>query len=517
MRRYLFSKDNLDFENIHTFDVIIVGSGIAGLYCALNISPHLSCAIVTKGEIDEGSSYLAQGGIAAVTKDDDTFENHISDTLIAGAGHCDKKAVEVLIKEGPSDIQKLIEFGVPFDKDQNGEIIVTREGGHNCSRILHCGGDATGNLLTHTLMSKVLEQKNITIFKNTYLLDILCDKNGCTGIVAKQDNKNRIFLSRNIVLATGAIGQIYKYTTNPKGACGDGISAAVRAGAVTKDMEFVQFHPTALAKGQIDGRMFLISEAVRGEGGELKNKNGEPFMFKRHSLGDLAPRDIVTRGILREMEKTDEEMVFLHVSCMSEEFFSKRFPTIYARCKELGINVPHEPIPVRPTQHYHMGGIATDLYARTSVSGLYACGEAACTGVQGANRLASNSTLECLVFGRRAAQKISGDFRKTIGYDFNLDEIKKLQEFDFVPTQKEMQDDLMLIKSTMSKKVGALRTRQKMTEALETLNVLFKKYENAHLDSELAFMLYSSLHTSIIICEKALSRKESLGSHYITE
>ncbi len=517
MRRYLFSKDSLDFENIHKYDVIIVGSGIAGLYCAMNIAPHLSCALITKGKIDEGSSYLAQGGIAAVTKNDDTFENHISDTLIAGAGHCDKKAVEVLIKEGPSDIQKLIDLGVPFDKDNNGEIIVTREGGHNCSRILHCGGDATGNLLTHTLMSKVLEQKNITILKNTHLLDILCDKNGCTGIVAKQNDKNKIFLSRNIVLATGAIGQIYKYTTNPKGACGDGLSAAVRAGAVTKDMEFVQFHPTALAKGEIEGRMFLISEAVRGEGGELKNKNGEPFMFKRHSLGDLAPRDIVTRGILREMEKTDEEMVFLDVSCMNEEFFSKRFPTIYARCKELGINVPHESIPVRPTQHYHMGGIATDLYARTSVSGLYACGEAACTGVQGANRLASNSTLECLVFGRRAAQKIASDFRKCDGYNFDIDEIINIEEYDFIPTEEEMQSDLMLVKSTMSKKVGALRKRDRMKEAHETLSALLEKYDKARLDSHLAFTLYSSIQTSIIICEKALSRKESIGSHYITE
>lgn len=515
MRRYLFT----DFASVRCsqkYDVIVVGAGLAGLYCALNISPELSCAVITKGGFELGSSFLAQGGIAAVTRESDSFEDHIHDTLTAGAGHCDKKAVEVLVKEGPEDIKKLIELGVPFDKDENGEIIVTREGGHNCSRILHCGGDATGKLMTKRLGEVAMERENIDILFDTYFVDVLTDKNGVTGVVVNDGKENSVMFCRNVVVSTGAIGQLYRYTTNPQYSTGDGIAACFRAGAVTKDMEFVQFHPTALAVGEEDGRMFLISEAVRGEGGVLKNKFDEPFMYNKHSLRDLAPRDIVTRHILAELDKTDEEYVHLDVSCMEEEFFKRRFPTIYNKCKSLGINVPYDRIPVRPTQHYHMGGVKTDLHARCGVSGLYACGEVACTGVQGANRLASNSTLECLVFGRRAAEQINCDFRPSKDYEFTLPSVDE----DYTlkcPADSEIDADIAEMKKLMSKNVGALRKKEKMETALARLNEIRWKYEHCRFETIKHYWVWNAVSNSIIITEKALARTESIGSHYIVK
>lgn len=512
MRRYLFSGGPIN-DGCEKFDVIIVGAGLAGLYCALCISPDKSVALITKGSFETGSSWLAQGGIAAVTKSDDKIEDHIENTLVAGAGHCDKDAVNVLVTEGPSDIEKLIDFGVPFDKDENGEIIVTREGGHNRSRILHCGGDATGRLMTSTLGNIVSKKDNIKLFFDTSLVDILTDSTGVCGIIANNKEGDRIIRSRNIVISTGSVGQLYRYTTNPKGSTGDGIAACVRAGTMTKDMEFVQFHPTALAIGEEDSRMFLISEAVRGEGAILENTKGEPFMYNKHSLRDLAPRDIVTRHILRELEKNGGDTVYLNVSCMDEQFFSKRFPTIFSKCRALGINVPFDRIPVRPTQHYHMGGVKTDLYARTGVSGLYACGEVACTGVQGANRLASNSTLECLVFGRRAAQQINSNMRPQNKYIFENTIFETYTKP--CPCDEQILSDLDSMKLIMTNNVGPLRRKENMQKALDRLYLLRDKYKDCRLESALQYLIMNAITTSIIITESALKRTESLGSHYI--
>ncbi len=514
MRRYLFSTDNVKNNN-EKYDVIIVGCGLAGLYCALCIDKSKKVALISKGEIDSGASWLAQGGIAAVTKDSDSFEDHISDTLTAGAGHCDKKAVEILVKEGPCDIKKMIELGVPFDKDESGEIIVTREGGHSCRRILHCGGDATGKLMTRRLGEVVKERKNIDVFFNTFLVDILTDNTGASGVVVNNGEYDRVMFSRNIVVATGSIGHLYKYSTNPEKSNGDGISACMRAGAVLRDMEFVQFHPTALAVGVDEGKMFLISEAVRGEGAILRNSSGEPFMHNKHSLMDLAPRDIVTREILKNMKKTGDKCVYLDVSDMDEDFFAKRFPTIFNKCRSLGINVPYENIPVHPTEHYMMGGVRTDLRARTSVSGLYACGEVACTGVQGANRLASNSTLECLVFGRRAAETINADFRPCDGYNYIMP-----QSEDFIngkPETGEVKADIKYMRELMTKNVGPIRHTKELEYAHRELDRIYDKYRTLELSSIEEYSVFNAAMASTVIAESACKRKESIGSHYIVD
>ena len=391
---------------MHKFDYIIVGSGLAGLYAAYKASMKGSVAVITKSFLRESNSFNAQGGIAAVIAKDDNFESHIADTLEAGAGLCDEEAVRVLVQEGPENIRELVELDIPFDTNPEGELQITREGGHSCRRIVHCGGDATGRETTKRLGELISARDNVKIAFRTHLVDLLTEDGQVRGAIIF-DGKLKLVRCSAVVLATGGIGHVYRYTTNPRGAMGDGIAAARRAGAELALMEMVQFHPTTLISKKDSSRLFLISEAVRGEGGILKNSKGEPFMQGKHRRADLAPRDIVTREILKELKQSGEHHVFLDVSSMTREFFSQRFPTIFGRCEEEGVHLTDMQIPVRPAQHYFMGGIKTDLNGMTNIKGLYSCGESACTGIHGANRLASNSMLECLVFGRRAARHIN--------------------------------------------------------------------------------------------------------------
>lgn len=513
MKRYLLNEKLNDLPKIKT-DVLIVGTGIAGLYAAFNLDSSMKVTIVTKASIEKSNSWLAQGGIASVIAPDDVFESHIEDTLKAGAGLCDLEAVTTLVEEGPSDIRILRELDVPFDKGENGEILITREGGHSCRRIVHCGGDATGRETTRRLGEITLARKNVDCLFGAYLVDILTDEDGVCGAVICDNGEYKTVISSNVVLATGGSGFLYTTTTNPDGAVGDGIAAAQRAGAQIFGMELVQFHPTTLAaEGGTSNRAFLISEAVRGEGGILRNSKGEAFMQGKHPLADLAPRDIVTREIIKEMNRTGEDKMFLDVSSMSPEFFEKRFPTISGECRARGVDVPTAWIPIRPGQHYLMGGIKTDLDARTSVNGLYACGECASTGVHGANRLASNSMLECLVFGRRASEYIKKNFRAP-------KEELALCDCSAEKTQlsePEMREKIAFLRRTVTKYAGPVRTPLGMAEGKRIVDGLVKEADELKLTTETDFCYYNMLSCAKMILEGAIARKESIGAHYIVE
>ncbi len=512
MRRYIYSGDLKKLE-VQDFDVLVVGSGLAGLYAALHIDGNKSVALVTKVNIENSNSWLAQGGIAAVIDPSDKFESHVEDTLKAGAGMCDYKAVEVLVEEGPENIRELVEMNVPFDTNPEGELMITREGGHSCRRIVHCGGDATGRETTKTLGQIALTRKNITPFFETFMIDIITEKGKAVGAVLRDIKNNRDFIIRssNIILSTGGIGAIYKHTTNPRGAIGDGIAAAMRAGAEVVNMEMVQFHPTTLIPHSNSDRLFLISEAVRGEGGILRNHEKKAFMEGKHELKDLAPRDIVARAILDELRRSGKSHVFLDVSSMTKEFFSKRFPTIYNECTEFGINLTEDMIPVRPAQHYLMGGIRTNLWGMTNIEGLYACGECAWTGIHGANRLASNSMLECLVFGRRAARHIN---EKTLPeVNFRLPSTKL--ESTEVLGSKYIDGTKGKLRDIMTEYAGPVRTEKGLAEGAGKIYRIYKKLQDIKLEKNEEFELYNMVETAYKIITDALARKESIGAHYI--
>ncbi|MBQ9941179.1 MAG: L-aspartate oxidase [Clostridia bacterium] len=518
MRRYLFA-DDISKLDIFKYDVLVIGSGIAGLYSALHIDEKKSVGLITKVGIDESNSWLAQGGIAAVMSKEDKPELHFADTLKAGAGLCNQEAVKVLVEEGPENIRELVELSVPFDLDAEGELAITREGGHRMRRIVHCGGDATGRETTKRLGEIVMLRKNIQPYFHTNLVDILTDESGVWGAIfynAGQD-KYMLCVSSNIILATGGIGQIYNYTTNPVGAVGDGIACALRTGARVSGMEMIQFHPTTLIPYEASPRLFLISEAVRGEGGILRNSKNEAFMADKHELRDLAPRDIVTREILAELKRNGESNVFLDVSSMDREFFSQRFPTIYAECTKHGINLTENFIPVRPAQHYLMGGVDTNLNGMTSINGLYACGEVANTGIHGANRLASNSMLECLVFGRRSAYHINKNFRE-ISENFDIKTIKnRITEASRAIDNQKVKNDKQFIKDLMTTHLGAIRKTQGMKYAKEKLHTLRNEYDNILCDTLEKMEIVNMIEVSYkVICD-AISRKESIGAHYIED
>jgi L-aspartate oxidase len=400
-------------------DVVVVGSGVAGLTAALHLrEAGLHVTVVTKVNIDDGSTRWAQGGIAAVLDPYDTPAEHAADTLVAGVGLCDKAAVDVLVTEGPARVRELMRWGAEFDRHPDGALMLTREGGHHANRIVHAGGDATGAEVQRALHAAVLRDPWIRLVEHALVLDLLRDATGrACGVTlhvlgeGSEDGVGAI-LARAVVLATGGMGQVYATTTNPVVSTGDGVALALRAGATVTDIEFVQFHPTALVVpskpgGKRSAQQPLVSEAMRGEGAHLVDADGKRFMVGQHELAELAPRDIVAKGIHRVLLATGADHVFLDARHIPD--LAHRFPTITASCRAAGIDPETEPIPVAPAAHYASGGVRTDLDGRTSIDGLYACGEVACTGVHGANRLASNSLLEGLVFARRIAADIARD------------------------------------------------------------------------------------------------------------
>ena len=488
-------------------DVVVIGSGVAGLTTALQIRSHnLSVMLITKAQVDEGSTKWAQGGIAAALGPGDSPAQHERDTLVAGAGLCDIPAVKVLVSEGPEAVRKLIARGAVFDKSETGEIALTREGGHLRNRILHAGGDATGAEVSRALLAAVSQDPGIEVIEHALVLDALKSASGrVCGVTlhvigeGTRDGVGQI-LARAVVLATGGLGQVYSQTTNPAVSTGDGVALALRAGADVADVEFIQFHPTVLYMGENSrGQQPLISEAVRGEGAFLVNDRGERFMKDLHPLADLAPRDVVAKEISRQMAKSGSKHVWLDARAIKD--FADRFPTIYASCRQIDINPLIDLIPVAPASHYASGGIRTDLNGHSSVPGLYAVGETACTGAHGANRLASNSLLEGLVFGARIAEDIARNLQ-TWEDPISLDPIEIL-------ISPSVRGELQ---RAMSRGAAVVRSEKSLKEALVTLDRLKDATTIfANVDAWETTNLYL---LATAIARSALERTESRGSHW---
>jgi L-aspartate oxidase len=490
---------------IFEFDTVIIGSGLAGLTAAYHSAKYGNVAIVTKSQLDTSNSYYAQGGIAAAVADDDSPELHRHDTIVAGRGLCDTDAVDVLVHEGKECVQELIDMGMPFDK-KNGKFVLGLEGGHSKRRILHAGGDATGKELTCFMLRKVKEEKAVSVFEYTAVVKLL-QKNDCVLGVQGYNfvtGKNIIFKSKAVILATGGLSRIFTRSTNPHTATGDGIAMAYDAGAKVSDLEFIQFHPSAL---YLPGEeAYLISEAVRGEGAWLLNRNGERFMTKAHELAELAPRDVVAYNIFKETQKNQSEFVYLSLKHLDKQKIKKRFHHIDLQLKQYGLDLATDLIPVAPAAHYMVGGIKTNLDAETNISGLFVCGEAASTGVMGANRLASNSLLECLVFGKRASEKAA----KLSGAICPFPETEPIvvdtaNENLFFSCQKE-------IASLMSANLGIVRNKTLLDKALQRLTEMENEFQDCKNEYNLQKMR-NLVTISKLIALSATIRQESRGGH----
>ena len=499
-------------------DVVVVGSGIAGLTCALRLREQVDrVLLVTKTVLSAGSTRWAQGGIAAALDPEDTPQEHLDDTLVAGVGLCDVDAVRALVTEGPDRVRELVGIGAHFDLDDAGEIKLTREGGHHRDRIAHAGGDATGAEISRALIAalqQVLDDPGIEVVEHALVVDLLsADDGSVCGVtlhVIGEGQKGGVGAAhaRAVVLATGGLGQIYTSTTNPPVATGDGMAAALRAGARVPDLEFVQFHPTVLYLGEgSTGQQPLISEAVRGEGAFLVDDRGERIMAGRHELGDLAPRDVVARGILDVMDERGLEHVWLDARHLGGDFLEERFPSIVARCRELGFDPATDLLPVAPAQHYASGGVETDLRGRSSVDGLYACGEASCTGVHGANRLASNSLLEGLVFAHRIADDIAvrltgGELPRRVpvaGPDAS---------FDLLDAGHRI-----AVQRTMTRGCGALRTADGTGRTAADLEALAALPPSAAEPGPSTWETTNLMHLGQALALLAHRREETRGGH----
>ncbi|WP_353569928.1 L-aspartate oxidase [Candidatus Albibeggiatoa sp. nov. BB20] len=503
------------------YDVLIIGTGAAGLSLALELAQHANIAILSKDSIDAGNTSYAQGGISAVLSEDDSVESHVEDTLIAGAGLCHRDVVEFTVAEGPERIAWLIEQGMPFTQIPNTEQYhLTREGGHSHRRVIHAE-DATGRAIVTTLSKKVREHANITLLENNITIDLITGKKlglpttRCLGayIFNRETMQTSVVRARYVILATGGAGKAYLYTSNPDGATGDGIAMAWRAGCRVADMEFIQFHPTCFYHP--DAKSFLISEAVRGEGGQLLLPDGQRFMPQFDKRLELAPRDIVARAIDHEMKRLGCDYVFLDISHKSADFIVAHFPNIYQRCLEFGYDMTCEPIPVVPAAHYTCGGVLTNQFGQTDIEGLYAVGEAASTGLHGANRMASNSLLECLVFAHSAANHI-------LQHLTDVPKPPHLPEWDeslVIDSDEEVvvSHNWEELRHFMWDYVGIVRTTKRLQRAKHRIDLLQKEideyYSNFRVSNDLIELRNLTLVSDLIICS-ALLRKESRGLHY---
>ncbi|MEI6229881.1 MAG: L-aspartate oxidase [Actinomycetes bacterium] len=490
-------------------DVVVIGSGVAGLTTALHArAAGHRVLLVTKANVDEGSTRWAQGGIAAALAEDDSPLDHERDTLVAGAGLCDPEAVHVLVTQGPQAVRRLIDMGAQFDTDETGDIALTREGGHLRDRIAHAGGDATGKEISRALVAAVSGRSGIEVIENALGLDIFRDQfggvQGLTLHVIGEGQRDGVgaVLAPAVVLATGGIGQVFSMSTNPSVATGDGVAMGLRAGASVADLEFVQFHPTVLYTGTgASGQQPLISEAVRGEGAVLRDGAGERFMVGEHELADLAPRDVVAKAIMRRMRETSSKHMWLDARDFGQEKWERRFPTILASLREYGIDPTVDLIPVAPAQHYASGGIRTDSHGRSNVRGLFAVGEVACTGVHGANRLASNSLLEGLVFAARIGDVLAA------GIPERHDPVVPSGESAVLAATARRS-----LQAAMTEGVGVLRSRDSMATTLGVLNAVG---ETTSDDPHVQAWETTNLHAlATVLTANAKMRKETRGSHW---
>lgn len=555
----LFAPEDWDYAEA---DFLVVGSGIGGLFAALKASDYGLVTVLTKQAVSDTNTSLAQGGIAVAMDDQDSPHLHWEDTLAAGAGLCEEEVVRVLVNEGPARVGELIRMGACFDREGE-NILFAREGAHSRPRVIHAR-DATGYEIQRTLVEQCRLTPEITVCENCQVVDLLVGANGrCMGVLARQQNSSRpvAYLARIVVIATGGAGQLFRYTTNPPVATGDGIAAAYRAGAQLMDMEFVQFHPTALAVPQAPP--LLISEAVRGEGGVLVNDQGERFMFHYHPQGELAPRDVVARAIWQELN--EGKQVYLDMTHLGRERLQRRFPNIFKRCAEWGIDVASQPVPVAPAAHYTMGGIRTDSWGRSSIPGLFSCGEAACNGVHGANRLASNSLLDGLVFGDRIIRACREEWRETPRWSkrhllamkdwlrsmpvspFSLPLQQKLCLFSWSSTEGyrlldlpfkwegagkaeetaedieklaagSIEDLVFYLQTLMWEEVGLVRYEAGLKRCLQLLfqleELVARRLEEGKVLEGRLMELANMIQVGQLVALAALARKESRGAHY---
>ena len=505
MQRYLMNFDTRRMETRRT-ECLVIGSGVAGLTAACQLARHgHHVLLAVRDTLQDSNTSKAQGGIAAALGADDNPQFHLEDTLVAGAGLSNESVSRMVVTEGPEDIRWLAENGAEFDLNEDGSLALGREGCHSRNRIVHSHGDATGAEVARALNEMAAREKNIKTMEGCYVVDLLTHQGRCYGVTALWHGRKICLRAEYTVLATGGLGRLFRHTTNPEGATGSGMAMALRAGAELADMEFVQFHPTALALPGCPN--FLISEAVRGAGAHLLNAEGKRFMPDYHPLAELAPRDVVARCIFKEMTRAEASHIWLdarHIDKVTE-----KFPMIAATCKDYGVDIAKDLIPIAPAAHYMMGGVHTDIWGRTNIEGLYACGEVACTGLQGANRLASNSLLEGLVFGRRVSVIIGKTRLPQAEAGLMWREDSLIEE-----NEVEARGDMAECQQLMSRYLGIVRSEEEMARGEEKLRHLAECYAGFAAASPSELDLRSALLCDALIFRGARRRKESRGGHY---
>ena len=508
--RYLVSFDARD--TFHRFaDVLVIGAGIAGLRAALEVPADLRVMVVTKDRVTESNSTYAQGGIAGVLSPEDTFGNHVEDTLVAGDGLCDRAVVELVVREAPTEIERLVDWGTKFDQE-NGSLALTREGGHSHRRIVHALGDSTGFEVMRAIIARAKAAPNLTLWDDTFTVDLLTDGGRCVGAAVSRPGLGKVLIwASQVVLASGGCGMVYRETTNPPVATGDGMAAAYRAGAELRDMEFMQFHPTVLYVA--GSARYLISEAVRGEGAYLRDVNGERFMPNEDPRGELAPRDVVARAIFRTMERTQHPNVYLDLAHLDPAMVRSRFPGIGKVCRGFGLDITKDRIPVRPGAHYMMGGVTVDTEGRATLPGLWAAGEVTSSGLHGANRLASNSLLEGLVFGAICGRGVTSAIR-----DGSRDLRARPLQSVFVPPETDDRLDVAdltnALRALMVRNMGIVRTRSRLLEAKRDVGFWCNYALGREFADRPSWELQNLLTVARLMIDAALMREESRGTHF---